>query len=143
MCAIHFSNASFLDKLSIPSEAHTSTWFSRGRSALTGSQVRKRVGYCPSFNALPGYLTGREVVTLYARIRGIPESRIPATCIALAKIFYFHFLLDRKLNTYRLAETKMSACCPRFKRGPELAIPKIFPSFYPPPCVAFRLNHGT
>ncbi|CAN8021897.1 unnamed protein product [Ixodes persulcatus] len=64
-------------------------------------EVSKRIGYCPQHDALPEFLTGREVLTLYARIRGIPESHIPLVCTALAKLFYFHMHLDKTLRTYR------------------------------------------
>ena len=38
--------------------------------------VRNRVGYCPQFDALQGYLNSYQLLTLYARIRGVPEKRI-------------------------------------------------------------------
>ena len=40
------------------------------------SQVRQRVGYCPQFDALQGYLNSYQLLTLYARIRGVHESKI-------------------------------------------------------------------
>ena len=43
------------------------------------------VGYCPQFDALNGYLTGREQLAFYARIRGIKE-------IDVGKV-YWHVLL--------------------------------------------------
>ncbi|XP_040358150.1 phospholipid-transporting ATPase ABCA3-like [Ixodes scapularis] len=67
-------------------------------------EVSKRIGYCPQHDALPEFLTGREVLTLYARIRGIPESHIPLVCTALAKLFYFHMHLDKTLRTYSMEE---------------------------------------
>ena len=38
--------------------------------------VRNRVGYCPQFDALQGYLNSYQLLTLYARIRGLPEGVI-------------------------------------------------------------------
>ncbi|GIL83990.1 hypothetical protein Vretifemale_12715 [Volvox reticuliferus] len=35
--------------------------------------ARRQLGYCPQFEALPGAMTGREVVAMYARLRGVPE----------------------------------------------------------------------
>lgn len=33
-------------------------------------------GYCPQFDALLEQLTGREMITLYSRLRGVPEETI-------------------------------------------------------------------
>ncbi len=38
--------------------------------------IRQIVGYCPQFDALNEHLTGRELLTMYARIRGIKEKDI-------------------------------------------------------------------
>ena len=35
-------------------------------------QASRHVGYCPQAGALPGLLTGREVLRMYARLRGFP-----------------------------------------------------------------------
>ncbi|XP_048188352.1 phospholipid-transporting ATPase ABCA3 isoform X1 [Perognathus longimembris pacificus] len=39
-------------------------------------QVRQRMGYCPQFDALLDHMTGREMLVMYARLRGIPERLI-------------------------------------------------------------------
>lgn len=39
--------------------------------------VRHSVGYCPQFDAINDLLTGREHLTLYARLKGIEEKEIP------------------------------------------------------------------
>lgn len=39
--------------------------------------VQQRIGYCPQFDALIDRLTGRELLTMFARLRGIPEKEIP------------------------------------------------------------------
>ena len=39
-------------------------------------QVQQRIGYCPQFDALIERMTGRELLTMFARLRGIPESLI-------------------------------------------------------------------
>ena len=41
------------------------------------AQARRYMGYCPQFEALPGQLTGREVLAMYARLRGVREGVIP------------------------------------------------------------------
>ncbi|XP_033114079.1 ATP-binding cassette sub-family A member 3-like [Anneissia japonica] len=40
--------------------------------------VQQRIGYCPQFDALIERLTGREVLSMYARLRGIPSHQIDA-----------------------------------------------------------------
>ena len=42
-------------------------------------QVQQRVGYCPQFDALIERMTGRELLTMFARLRGIPEQLIKQT----------------------------------------------------------------
>ena len=41
-------------------------------------QVRQHIGYCPQFGALLERLSGRELLTVFARLRGIPESSVKA-----------------------------------------------------------------
>ncbi|XP_053412499.1 phospholipid-transporting ATPase ABCA3 [Nycticebus coucang] len=41
-------------------------------------KVRQRIGYCPQFDALLDHMTGREMLVMYARLRGIPECHIGA-----------------------------------------------------------------
>ncbi|XP_012866697.1 PREDICTED: ATP-binding cassette sub-family A member 3 [Dipodomys ordii] len=43
-------------------------------------QVRQRMGYCPQFDALLDHMTGREMLVMYARLRGIPE-RLIGPCV--------------------------------------------------------------
>lgn len=39
-------------------------------------KVQQRIGYCPQFDALIERMTGRELLTMFARLRGIPERLI-------------------------------------------------------------------
>ena len=41
------------------------------------AQLRQRIGYCPQFSALIDALTVREHLELFARIKGVPEPRVP------------------------------------------------------------------
>ncbi|OON19963.1 ABC transporter, ATP-binding protein, partial [Opisthorchis viverrini] len=41
------------------------------------SQAQQSLGFCPQTDALLNTLTGRETLTLYARLRGVPEPKIP------------------------------------------------------------------
>jgi ABC-type multidrug transport system ATPase subunit len=56
---------------------------SQGTAYIAGYDVRTNlkkvqqlIGYCPQFDALIERMTGRELLTMFARLRGIPESRI-------------------------------------------------------------------
>ncbi|XP_019855200.1 PREDICTED: ATP-binding cassette sub-family A member 3-like [Amphimedon queenslandica] len=40
------------------------------------NEVQQRIGYCPQFDALIERMTGRELLTMFARLRGIPEPAI-------------------------------------------------------------------
>eukprot|EP00798_Chlamydomonas_sp_ICE-L_P031757 gene31757-6955_t len=40
------------------------------------NEARQHMGYCPQFEALPGALTGKEVLTMYAKLRGVPERAV-------------------------------------------------------------------
>nr|XP_060642190.1 phospholipid-transporting ATPase ABCA3 isoform X1 [Anolis sagrei ordinatus]XP_060642191.1 phospholipid-transporting ATPase ABCA3 isoform X1 [Anolis sagrei ordinatus] len=48
-----------------------------GHSILANiKKVQRRIGYCPQFDALLDHMTGRETLSMYARLRGIPERYI-------------------------------------------------------------------
>ncbi|XP_075748661.1 ATP binding cassette subfamily A member 3 [Rhipicephalus microplus] len=85
-------------------------------------QVLRRIGYCPQTDALPDFLTGREVLTLYARIRGIPESRLGDVCRALAQLFYFTPHLDSTLDTYSGGNKRKVSTAVAFIGSPQLVI---------------------
>lgn len=48
-------------------------------------QCQQHMGYCPQFDALNGHLTGREMLTLYARLHGLPEPVIAGAVQRLIK----------------------------------------------------------
>lgn len=39
-------------------------------------QVRSRIGYCPQSDPVLNHMTGRELLIMYARLRGVPETDI-------------------------------------------------------------------
>jgi ATP-binding cassette, subfamily A (ABC1), member 3 len=50
-------------------------------------KTRRRVGYCPQFDALLMNLTGREHVELYASIKGVPSALVKeAAALKLAEV---------------------------------------------------------
>lgn len=50
----------------------------QGSSILANLSLRQLEGYCPQYEALPSALTGREVLQLYARLRGVPGGTVNA-----------------------------------------------------------------
>ncbi|KAI1233942.1 hypothetical protein IHE44_0004397 [Lamprotornis superbus] len=55
--------------------------FVDGHSILANiKKVQQRIGYCPQFDALLEHMTGRETLSMYARLRGIPERYI-GSCV--------------------------------------------------------------
>ncbi|XP_038957100.1 phospholipid-transporting ATPase ABCA3-like isoform X3 [Rattus norvegicus] len=51
-------------------------------------KVRSKIGYCPQFDALLDYMTSREILTMYARVWGIPENNIRSYVNNLLKMLY-------------------------------------------------------
>jgi len=81
---------------------------SSGDATLAGYSVanepektRRRVGYCPQFDAHFANLTGREHVELYASIRGVPDSNVKEAAISkLAEVGLSEFDSDRLAAGY-------------------------------------------
>jgi len=65
------------------------------------SQVRQRMGYCPQFDALIDLMTGRELLWMYCRLRGVPEQFISDTVNKLAKDLSVYEHIDKCSKTYR------------------------------------------
>ncbi|XP_038064273.1 ATP-binding cassette sub-family A member 3-like [Patiria miniata] len=62
--------------------------------------VQQRMGYCPQFDALIDQMTGRETLTMYGRLRGVPEAHIPAEVNRLLKILTIEPHADKLTKTY-------------------------------------------
>ncbi|CAG5118690.1 unnamed protein product, partial [Candidula unifasciata] len=80
---------------------------SGGNAYLKGFDVRKDIkqvqtnmGYCPQFDPLIDVLTGRETLTMYARLRGIPEDSINRVVKSLAEFLMFSEYLNDKCGNY-------------------------------------------
>eukprot|EP00039_Didymoeca_costata_P018298 m.332943 g.332943 ORF g.332943 m.332943 type:complete len:1731 (+) comp17035_c0_seq1:282-5474(+) len=43
------------------------------------NQVRQKIGYCPQFDALIDFMTGREILTMFANLRGVKNNMIKST----------------------------------------------------------------
>lgn len=64
-------------------------------------QARKKLGYCPQFDALIDQLTGREILTLFARLRGIIESEIPEAVNDMMNALTLTPHADKQCRAYR------------------------------------------
>lgn len=63
-------------------------------------QAQQRMGYCPQFDALIDKMTGRETLTMFARLRGVPERDIPKEVNQLMKAFKFEEHADKIAGAY-------------------------------------------
>ncbi|XP_065175068.1 phospholipid-transporting ATPase ABCA3-like [Sycon ciliatum] len=72
-----------------------------GHSIVKDQQmVRQRIGYCPQVNGLIDLLTGRELLTMFARLRGVPERLIPGAVQKLIESLLLQKHADRPCGTY-------------------------------------------
>uniref|UniRef100_F7FQX6 ABC transporter domain-containing protein n=1 Tax=Monodelphis domestica TaxID=13616 RepID=F7FQX6_MONDO len=63
-------------------------------------KVRQRISYCPQFDALLDYMTSKEMLTLYARLRGIPEPSINEHVIEMLQSLLLEDYSDKITKTY-------------------------------------------
>ncbi|XP_071081913.1 phospholipid-transporting ATPase ABCA3-like [Haliotis cracherodii] len=63
-------------------------------------KVQENMGYCPQFDALIDQMTGRETLTMYARLKGVPESRIKGVCDNLLDIMMLRQYSDKPTSEY-------------------------------------------
>lgn len=54
------------------------------RSVQERGVVQRSVGYCPQVDALTDQLSGRQHLTLYAHLRGIPRSKVSVSVAAVS-----------------------------------------------------------
>ncbi|XP_064471064.1 phospholipid-transporting ATPase ABCA3-like isoform X2 [Ornithodoros turicata] len=85
-------------------------------------QVRQRIGYCPQQDALPDFLTAREVLTLYASIRGIPRHLMTPLSSVLSRLFYFSMHLDTKIKDLSGGNKRKVSTAVAFMGSPLLVI---------------------
>ncbi|XP_037025654.1 ATP-binding cassette sub-family A member 3-like isoform X1 [Bradysia coprophila] len=64
------------------------------------NKVHQIIGYCPQFDALIGEMTGRETLTMYCLLRGIPNRRIRSIVLNLAADFNFIKHIDKRVKMY-------------------------------------------
>lgn len=63
-------------------------------------RAQQSIGYCPQFDALLFNLTGRELLKIFALIRGIPMKEIKGITKVLSTELGFHMHLDKKSKDY-------------------------------------------
>lgn len=64
-------------------------------------QVQQRIGYCPQFDAVLDHMTGRETLSMYARLRGIPEKYITACVENVLRSLLLEPHADKLVRSYR------------------------------------------
>jgi ATP-binding cassette, subfamily A (ABC1), member 3 len=64
------------------------------------NKVHQRIGYCPQFDALLDELTGRELLKIFALLRGVPRSKINKVAVQLADDLNFTKHLDKTTREY-------------------------------------------
>ncbi|KAB1263378.1 ATP-binding cassette sub-family A member 3 [Camelus dromedarius] len=63
-------------------------------------KVRSKIGYCPQFDALLEYMTAREILVMYARLWGIPETHIKPYINNLLQSLNLEPHADKFIYTY-------------------------------------------
>jgi ATP-binding cassette, subfamily A (ABC1), member 3 len=66
-----------------------------------GPQVHQIIGYCPQFDALLDDLTGRQTLTIFCLLRGIPFRDCAENVDVLAKELLFTKHIDKQVKNYR------------------------------------------
>jgi ABC-type multidrug transport system ATPase subunit len=64
------------------------------------AKARQHVAYCPQNTALPSALTGREVLSFYARLRGVPYGLLPFFVNRILQQFGLKPIGDRCVGQY-------------------------------------------
>lgn len=59
------------------------------------------MGYCPQFDALLDHMTGKEMLVMYARLRGIPERLISACVENTLRGLLLEAHANKLVKTYR------------------------------------------
>ncbi|XP_016960530.1 ATP-binding cassette sub-family A member 17 isoform X2 [Drosophila biarmipes] len=73
----------------------------KGNSLRENRNVaKKEIGYCPQFDHLHGFLTGRQTLKIYCLLMGVPKYDIKLVIEQLAYDFGFLNQLDQKVHTY-------------------------------------------
>jgi len=75
-------------------------WLNDFNLAADPNSALRYFGWCPQFDALIGNITGREQLTLYARIKGLDEKVIPETVSAFVQMLDLGKYANRVVSGY-------------------------------------------
>lgn len=64
------------------------------------TQVRQHIGYCPQFDALIDLMTGREILTMFAKLRGLKDESVADTVEELLEMLLLEKHADKLSQTY-------------------------------------------
>uniref|UniRef100_A0A8D2JTK8 ABC transporter domain-containing protein n=1 Tax=Sciurus vulgaris TaxID=55149 RepID=A0A8D2JTK8_SCIVU len=67
---------------------------------IDGSSIRSRIGYCPQSDSVLNHMTGRELLIMYARLWGVPESDIYKYVEVFLCSVHLEPLADNFIYTY-------------------------------------------
>lgn len=71
------------------------------RRFISVLQVQQRIGYCPQFDAVLDHMTGRETLSMYARLRGIPEKYVSGCVENVLRSLLLEPHADKLVRSYR------------------------------------------
>eukprot|EP00051_Salpingoeca_urceolata_P027249 m.480607 g.480607 ORF g.480607 m.480607 type:complete len:1709 (+) comp21902_c0_seq1:465-5591(+) len=63
-------------------------------------KARQWIGYCPQHDGLIDLMTGREILTMFARMRGVPERHVPGVVTDLIQDLMLEKHADKPCGTY-------------------------------------------
>ncbi|XP_070340895.1 phospholipid-transporting ATPase ABCA3-like isoform X3 [Equus asinus] len=67
---------------------------------MKGRKVRSRIGYCPQSDPMLNHMTGRELLIMYARLRGVPEPDIYKYVETFLHSMHLETQADKFVNIY-------------------------------------------
>lgn len=83
------------------------TVMTSGKGYLYGHDVtrnlrtaQKFIGYCPQFDALTGQLTGRELLEMFANLRGVPYSALDDSVNEVIRMFNLEDHAEKECRSY-------------------------------------------
>lgn len=91
--------------------------------------MQQRIGYCPQFDATLDHMTGRETLSMYARLRGIPEKYVSGCVENVLRSLLLEPHADKLVRSYRLVHCS-------FKKNNLSHIGQVFcATYYPKYCL--------
>ena len=81
----------------------------RGNAFINGyeitknrSSARRSLGFCPQYDYLPEYLTVKQSLMLFARLRGLESSAVTSTVNDMIKVFKLEEFSNKLVQDLRL-----------------------------------------